>query len=65
VYANTYKWKTAVCAPANLRLVDVDEDPGVSERAASSVARNGTLMCPANGLLVDEFDGSIWAGLCV
>lgn len=35
----TYEWYTAVCAPANLRLVYVDEDTGVAERTAASVAR--------------------------
>lgn len=59
----TYEWKTAVCAPADLGLVGVDEDPGMAERAASTIAGNNALVCPANGLLMDEVDGSVWARL--
>jgi hypothetical protein len=59
----TYKRNSAVCAPADLGLVHVDEDPWVAERTAASVARYDTLICPANGLLVDELHGRVWAGL--
>jgi hypothetical protein len=55
--------KTAVCAPADLRLIYVDEDPGVAERTTASVAFYGTVVCPADGLLVDELDGGVWTGL--
>lgn len=61
----TYKRETAVCAPADLGLVGVDEDPGVAERAASTVARNNALVCPADRLLVDEVDSGVWARLHV
>lgn len=63
--ASTYEWKTAVCAPADLGLVGVDKDPGVTERATSTVAGDNALVRPANGLLVDEIDGGVWARLCV
>lgn len=59
----TYKRKTAVRAPADLRLVGVDEDARVAERAAAAVARHDAVVCPANGLLVDEVDGRVGAGL--
>jgi hypothetical protein len=59
----TYKRNTAVCAPADLGLIGVDEDPGMTERAASTVAGNDALVCPANRLLVDEFDSGVWARL--
>lgn len=59
----TYKRKTTVCAPADLGLIGVDEDPGVTERAASTVAGNDALVRPANGLLVDEVDSGVWARL--
>lgn len=59
----TYKWHAAIRAPADLRLVHVDEDPGVAEWTATSIAGYDALVCPANWLLVDEFDGSVWAGL--
>jgi hypothetical protein len=59
----TYEWKTAVGAPADLGLVHVDEDPWVAERTSSAIARYSALVCPANRLLVDEFDSGVWAGL--
>lgn len=62
-YRRTYKWQAAVCAPADLGLISVDKDPGVPQRAASSVARYGAVMCPADGLLVDELNGGIWTRL--
>lgn len=63
VFEGTYKWQSAVCAPADLGLVHVDKDLGVSERSASTVARDDAVVGPANGLLVDQFDGSVWARL--
>ena len=59
----TYKWKSTVCAPADLGLIYVDEDPWVAERATASVAGYSTVVRPTNGLLVDELDRSIWARL--
>lgn len=52
----TYKRYPAVRAPANLRLVDVDEDAWVAKRTAAAVARDLALFCPTHGLLVDEVD---------
>jgi hypothetical protein len=60
---STYEWKTAVCAPADLWLVDIDEDPRVAEGTTASVAGYGAVVYPANGLLVDEFNGGVGAGL--
>lgn len=60
---NTYKRQTAVCAPADLGLICVDEDPGVSEGTTASVTGYSAVVCPADGLLVDELDGGIWARL--
>lgn len=54
---DTYEWKAAVRAHVNLRLVDVDEDSGVTQRTSAAVARNLALARPADGLLVDEFSG--------
>jgi len=59
----TYERKTAVCAPADLRLIGVDEDPGVAEGTTSAVAGDDALVCPADGLLMNEVNGSIWARL--
>ena len=58
-----YKWEPAVSARADLRLVDIDEDPRVSERATSTIALYDTLVNPADGLLVNEVDSRIWSGL--
>ena len=60
---STYKWQTAVCAPANLGLICVDKDAGVSKGTAASVAGNNTVVCPAYGLLVNKLDSGIWAWL--
>jgi hypothetical protein len=60
---STYKWETAVRAPADLRLIGVDEDARVAEGTASTVARHDALVRPADGLLVDQVDRSIRARL--
>ena len=59
----TYKGKTAVRAPADLRLIGVDEDARVAEGTAAAVAGHDAVVRPADGLLVDQVDGSIWARL--
>jgi hypothetical protein len=59
----TYKGQSTVSAPANLRLVDVDENPRVAEGSAAAVARDDALVGPGHGLLVDEVDGGERAGL--
>lgn len=53
----------AVGAPADLWLVDVDEDARVAERPAAAVAGDLALLRPAHWLLVDEVDCGEWAGL--
>lgn len=63
IWKGTYEWDTAICAPIDLRLVGVDEDPGVSERAASTVAGDDALLGPADGLLVNQLDGRVRARL--
>lgn len=59
----TYKRQTAVAAGSNLGLVGVDEDLGVAEGTAAAVAADDALLRPADGLLVDELDGSHGLGL--
>lgn len=59
----TYKRQAAVPARRNLRLVRVDEDPGVSLGPTAAVARHDTVMRPPHRLLVDELDGGIRPGL--
>lgn len=58
------KRQPAVRAKANLRLVDVDEDARVPERAAAAVARYDALGRPGDGLLVDELNGGEGPWLC-
>lgn len=59
----THIWNTAVSAPANLWLVDVDKDTWVAEWSPAAVARHRALVCPADWLLVDEVDGCVWTRL--
>jgi hypothetical protein len=57
------KWQAAVAARRDLGLVGVDEDPGVSGRAAAAVAGNDALVRPADGLLVNHLHGGLGLGL--
>lgn len=59
----THVWHAAVSAPADLRLVDIDKDARVTEWATAAVARDGALIRPANGLLVDEVNRRQWTWL--
>lgn len=53
----TYEGQTTICAEADLRLIHVDEDPGVSQWTSSSVARYNALLSPVYWLLVDQLNG--------
>jgi hypothetical protein len=55
----TYKWQTAVRALANLGLVKIDENLGMTKGPAAAVARHAARMYPAHGLFVDELDGGV------
>lgn len=59
----TYEGKTAVAAGSNLGLVGVDEDLGVAQGTATTVTADDTLFRPADGLSVDELNGSQGLGL--
>ena len=59
----TYEWQAAVVAGGNLGLVGVDEDPGVSVRATTSIASHDSVVSPADRLLVDEIHGRVGLGL--
>lgn len=48
--------KTAVGAPADLRLVGIDKDARVSQRTTTAVTGHYFLFHPAHRLLVDELD---------
>lgn len=53
----TYKWQSTISTWADLRLIHVDEDLRVPKGTSSTIARHHALLRPANGLLVNEFDG--------
>lgn len=55
--ATTYKRESAVSAGADLWLIEIDEDPGMSQWSTATVAHDSSLVDPANGLLVDELNG--------
>jgi hypothetical protein len=59
----TYEWDAAVCAPVDLRFVEVDEDSWVAEWASSTVAGYDALVSPADWLFVDQFDSGEWSWL--
>ena len=59
----THKWQPTVAAGLDLRLVHVDEDARVAEGAATAIARNNAVFDPADGLLVDQLNGSIGSRL--
>ena len=59
----THEWQTTVCAEADLGLVHVDEDSGMTQWTPSSVAGNYALFGPVYGLLVDQLDGCQWSWL--
>jgi len=58
--ASTHKGKSAVVASADLGLVGVDKDSGMSGRAASTVAGHYLVVRPPYRLLVNELNGGIW-----
>jgi hypothetical protein len=61
---DTYVWKTTVCALADLRLVDIDENPGMSQWPSTPITFNDTLACPSYRLLVDQANGCFGFWLC-
>ena len=59
----TYKGKTAVATGGNLRLIGVDKDLGMAQGTTAAVTADDAAFRPANGLFVDELDGSKGLGL--
>lgn len=62
-HSETYKWQTAVCAPADLWLVQVDEDSWVSQWSTTAITGHDTLLGPCDWLLVNQVNGCVWAWL--
>ena len=59
----TYERNSAVPAGSNLGLVGVDKDSGVTQGTTASITADDPLMCPANGLFVNEFNSGQRRGL--
>lgn len=59
----THKGKTAVCTPADLRLVDVDKYLGMAQGTPTSITGDSPCVCPSYGLFVDEINCSFRLGL--
>lgn len=60
---HTYIWKSAIAAGTYLGLIGIDEDAWMAGGATTTIARDDLAVCPLDGLLVNELDGSIWGGL--
>ena len=63
----TYVWQSTVCAPADLWLVDVDEDLGMSQGPSTAVTGDCPAIHPSNWLLVYQLNRSVrsWLDLLV
>lgn len=57
------KGKSTVVAGSNLGLVGIDEDSRMTERTATAVAGDDSLLGPSHGLFVNQLNGGIWLGL--
>lgn len=57
--SETYVWHTAVRAPANLRLVGIDEDTRMTQGPSAAIAGDYALLRPADRLLVDQVNRGI------
>lgn len=55
----SYIWNPTVCAPAYLRLVQVDEYSRMAQRTAAPVAGNAFRIYPPYRLLVNQLNGCI------
>lgn len=59
----THEWHSAVCTPADLRLVCVDEDTRMSQRSSTTIARDNLRLRPSYRLFVDQVNGGHWTWL--
>lgn len=58
-WTTTYKWQTAICAHANLRLVGIDKDSGMTQWSTTSITFYNSLVCPSYRLLVNQRDSCL------
>ena len=58
-----YKGKATVSAPANLRLIDIDEYPRMAQRSTTAVTRNNPAFRPPDWLFMDQAYSSFWLWL--
>jgi hypothetical protein len=49
----TYKWETAVCTPADLGLIQINEYPWMTQWSTTAIAGDHALFPPSYGLFVD------------
>ena len=61
----TYVWQPAVSAPADLWLVDIDEDPGMAQWTSTSIASDRSRIDPSHRLFVYQLNCGIWSWLLV
>ena len=59
----TYKGQTTVFTHAYLRLISIDENPGMSQWSSTTVTNYNSVVCPSNWLLVDQVNSSLWCRL--
>lgn len=59
----SHKRQSTVSAHANLWLVDVDKDPGMTQWTSASVTGYYPCLRPSHRLFVDQVDGCFWLRL--
>lgn len=62
---STHERDSTVSTPTDLWLIDVDKDPWMTQRSASSITRDSPRFRPSYRLLVNEANGSFRLWLIV
>lgn len=63
VEMDPYVWQATICAPADLWLINVDEDPRMTEWTTTAVTGYTLRIHPSDRLFVNEVYGRVWAWL--
>lgn len=58
-----YIRQATICAPTDLWLVYVDEDPGMAERTTTAIASHTLGVHPSNRLFMNQVYGCVWSWL--